>query len=41
LSAEANNYGHKMQTLKDVFESGVYGSKWGRKIKLLSVLAWR
>jgi hypothetical protein len=27
LSAEANNYGHKMQTLKDVFESGVYGSK--------------
>jgi uncharacterized protein YbjT (DUF2867 family) len=26
LSAEANNYGVKMQTLEDVFKSGVYGS---------------
>ncbi|KAL3903125.1 MAG: hypothetical protein SGILL_010565, partial [Bacillariaceae sp.] len=27
LSAQANNYGHNMQSLKQVFESGVYGTK--------------
>lgn len=26
LSAEANDFGHKMQTLKEVFQSGVYGT---------------
>ena len=25
LSAEATHYGHEMQTLEDVFKSGVYG----------------